>query len=829
MFCVDNDDDNIEIDVSRILELDEKNGILEIYGISEENKDLKIPKAIITEYPIYGCLSSIFDKVGFFKPDSSLSKLQLSCLLFGLANAFRIIHSQSIFFYFFDPSSIFLCDNYECKIANPGVRAFFDPSNLTSDNINIQIYLAPEIIRGEEASIFSDIYGYGSLLYQLYTKIVRFTKQNKSKQFIENILDRNRPIFPPKMPPLVKNIISQCWEDSPNDRPSSTEILKTMMRNPEFFFNISETNQFIEYQHSVLSDQMFNHIYHQNNSKGGLPPLPPSAHKHDTPSQANLARMQQQLKTNNFSFSMTRSISESSFKPKIKKIRCLSKKGNIFATKVIYLQNSLMKMNRKNFDDIKGQIFKDFINESANEIVNLFMIVVQNKYTMIDTYAELLVYFYKNANENENYLKIPNVFLDILYESLIQGETFPKDIPKIALFSWANIKKLYTDSEVVDYVRRFYKLHHHNRKKTLSVLFSWFSPQISENDEHLYNKLIKVYEEILQFPNINYAFQKFYKLLDKFKENNWQKLRGRVRDNANGGRDIGYLLRHDDIGGLKSCLKAQPRAFAKRVLPDLFSTCIFIQDKPSIIMYAAAYQAVNCFQYLNLKGATFSGKDEKYRTMSDFALMGGNLTIVRFVQNSMDSFNSALQTSTLFHNIFLFQYLLKWKDFDLEEPDKFDRRVITTAAAANNIYVLLYCLNEGIQIDSHETFGWTALHTAAERGHIKAIKLMFYCNKIDPNKTDAWGTTPLHLATDRLHTDTVRFLLSKKKVNVNQKNKNGKTPFHIAVKSGYLKMVNTFLECPRVKFQKTTKKISSCYLFGNCFASCRKNKITRNC
>lgn len=106
-----------------------------------------------------------------------------------------------------------------------------------------------------------------------------------------------------------------------------------------------------------------------------------------------------------------------------------------------------------------------------------------------------------------------------------------------------------------------------------------------------------------------------------------------------------------------------------------------------------------------IKGGTWLAKDEKYRNLSAFAVAGGNMTVVRFVQNLSDAFDSGLQVATSCHMTAIFAHLVKSSCTDLEIPDKNGKKVITTAAAANNISTLLYCLSKKVSISTHETFG----------------------------------------------------------------------------------------------------------------------------
>lgn len=755
MFQIENDYPELSSEVEELMNLPDRSGILLIYGIVKSNDSA----SIITEYAERGCLADIIQTTNFDDSESPIDPHHLACLLFSLSNSFRILHSNDIFYKYFDPSFIYLGPNYEPKLANPGISAFFNPENYLSEEEMVQLYLAPEIIEGESASILSDVYSYGSLLYQLYSYEIRFPKANQDKTYKENILNGIIPLFPASMPLMVRNTISQCWSISPTDRPFFKQILQNMLRNPEFYFNLKNPKLFYEYQRSLISPE----VIHTEIFSSSSSPLS----KGSTRSSLGFGKSNKKVKKNQMMM-LTRSHSEPSIKTiNANSISLLSSKGKNYANKIIDYQLLLMSITPRNFESIKKSIVKKLENEKVYTIVSLCILSAACRYNRINYYAEILMSLYSLKAKHKKLSSIPDVFINLLWESLIQGETFPRDISKLCLLSHCRMIGLFSDERIVSFILKYYEQHNQTQKKTLCLLFAWFAPQIDKINHELFEQIKEILIEIQSYPNLPYAFIHFYNHLNDFVNDNWILHQNAVEDNDKSGKSISYVLRHDEIKALKYYNHTKHISMNKRVLSDIFCPCSFVHDKPTMIMYAAAYGSENTFQYMQAKKAPLTGKDDKYRTLSTFAVLGGSLTIVQYLQSTNDSFDTALQSATLMHHYSLFSYLIKWKKFDLEEPDKFDKKVITTAAAANNLCVFLHCLKNGVKLDTHETFGWTPLHTAAEKGNVEMIKLILHCQGWDPNIKDTWGTTPLHLATDRLHTEAVRVLLKKKTIDVN--------------------------------------------------------------
>jgi hypothetical protein len=89
--------------------------------------------------------------------------------------------------------------------------------------------MAPEILRGEEFGKTVDVYSYGLILWELYTRQSPFAKYQVWDEFVEAILVRKeRPPLDPEMPDSLKYLISSCWSDDRNSRPLFPSILSQL-------------------------------------------------------------------------------------------------------------------------------------------------------------------------------------------------------------------------------------------------------------------------------------------------------------------------------------------------------------------------------------------------------------------------------------------------------------------------------------------------------------------------------------------------------------------------------------------------------------------------
>jgi ankyrin repeat protein len=88
---------------------------------------------------------------------------------------------------------------------------------------------------------------------------------------------------------------------------------------------------------------------------------------------------------------------------------------------------------------------------------------------------------------------------------------------------------------------------------------------------------------------------------------------------------------------------------------------------------------------------------------------------------------------------------------------------------------------------------YTALHFAANQGHLNAVRLIVSKGKrLIPDARNFMYRTPLHLASMMGHLEIAQLLISYK-ADVNAIDTDGNTPIHFAAQNEYVDMVQYFL------------------------------------
>uniref|UniRef100_A0A8C0EN43 Ankyrin 1 n=1 Tax=Bubo bubo TaxID=30461 RepID=A0A8C0EN43_BUBBB len=107
------------------------------------------------------------------------------------------------------------------------------------------------------------------------------------------------------------------------------------------------------------------------------------------------------------------------------------------------------------------------------------------------------------------------------------------------------------------------------------------------------------------------------------------------------------------------------------------------------------------------------------------------------------------------------------------------------ACKKNHIRVMELLLKTGASIDAVTESGLTPLHVAAFMGHLPIVKTVLQ-RGASPNVSNVKVETPLHMAARAGHTDVAKYLLQNKaKANAKAKVA-GHTPLHIASREGHV-------------------------------------------
>ncbi|KAL3776804.1 hypothetical protein ACHAW5_006223 [Stephanodiscus triporus] len=115
------------------------------------------------------------------------------------------------------------------KIGDWGsARATFSGSRTMTHGVGTACWMAPEVLKHARCSKFSDVYGFGIILWELATRREVYSGLESTQIIAMVANDRLRPEIPPGCP--WNAIMVKCWREAPSDRPTFEEVVKELNR-----------------------------------------------------------------------------------------------------------------------------------------------------------------------------------------------------------------------------------------------------------------------------------------------------------------------------------------------------------------------------------------------------------------------------------------------------------------------------------------------------------------------------------------------------------------------------------------------------------------------
>lgn len=119
--------------------------------------------------------------------------------------------------------------NMNAKIGDWGsARATLAGSRTMTHGVGTACWMAPEVLKHARSSRFSDVYGFGIVLWELATRREVY-EDLESTQIIAMVAnDHLRPEVPTGCP--WNDVMVKCWRETPSERPPFEEIVKELNR-----------------------------------------------------------------------------------------------------------------------------------------------------------------------------------------------------------------------------------------------------------------------------------------------------------------------------------------------------------------------------------------------------------------------------------------------------------------------------------------------------------------------------------------------------------------------------------------------------------------------
>ncbi|MBE6140000.1 MAG: Stk1 family PASTA domain-containing Ser/Thr kinase [Firmicutes bacterium] len=201
--------------------------IVEVYDVGEDNGEYYI----VMEYVEGKHLKNLLKKRG------KLTSAEVIDIVLQITNGLSVAHDIYIIHRDIKPQNILILENGLIKITDFGIAMAINSTQLTQTNsvMGSVHYLPPEQASGKGATLQSDIYSIGILMYELLTGKLPFKGDNAVEIALKHLKEPMPSIRDelPNIPQSIENIILKATAKNPknryNDAREMHEDLKTCL------------------------------------------------------------------------------------------------------------------------------------------------------------------------------------------------------------------------------------------------------------------------------------------------------------------------------------------------------------------------------------------------------------------------------------------------------------------------------------------------------------------------------------------------------------------------------------------------------------------------
>lgn len=213
------------------------------------------PYIVVTEYLGNG---SLYDALRWKDDHKPLNGTQKTLIAMGIASGMERIHKLGIIHRDLKSLNILLDNDYLPRIIDFGLSRFVgdEKEEFMTANVGTPHWMAPELFTSQQYTNKIDVYAYGMLLWEILTNSSPFKGKTYAQIMYDVCENGKRPAIPLRTPSAVKSLISKCWAQNPEERPTFHKIYKLFARG-DVLFDGANKDEIVAFANKIKMNTRF--------------------------------------------------------------------------------------------------------------------------------------------------------------------------------------------------------------------------------------------------------------------------------------------------------------------------------------------------------------------------------------------------------------------------------------------------------------------------------------------------------------------------------------------------------------------------------------------
>jgi serine/threonine protein kinase len=202
-----------------IMSLLQHPNLLKCYGGQTKNDNY----ALVTEL-MEDNIFNLLNKKSFKMDMPTIIKIAIQ-----VAKGMDFLHSCNLIHRDLKSVNLLIDSEFTIKVCDFGLSRLIDRERHMTGNVGTIAWIAPEIFQNQMYTEKADVYSFGIVLWELYTRKIPFEKESTFNIPIL-VIKGERPSISKDCPKDYAKLMKSCWHEKPSKRPSFSKIIKTLTK-----------------------------------------------------------------------------------------------------------------------------------------------------------------------------------------------------------------------------------------------------------------------------------------------------------------------------------------------------------------------------------------------------------------------------------------------------------------------------------------------------------------------------------------------------------------------------------------------------------------------